>query len=514
MPFTPLKPKIAWFDERLGYWGKPVIYMGGDELEVAVDNFIDMCDLPNIISSKKALRSLILNLYFIDFISDGDSCLKILLGHKNTSTISTQYETYGAAHSLLSKIVHSFRVAELILYEKGVAGPGKAKGHCTKIKLTQKGTDLFPVEFNADLIYPQKTVIICKDINNARTPPAPSMTSRTKEIAIKKYNDLLVESIVSIGDKKLHALEKTVYRVFNNKSCNEDGRLYGALHQRVPKELRRAIIINGQPTIEVDICSTHPTFIYSMEGIDLTGSKSYVSFGHHFSSDIYQLSSFTPHDANHRNIVKKVMVVMINALRDEDTSDEQFAKQIEKIIFYYLSKEDIKKAAAFDQPLHDKRHEKYLAYSRPSFWRNDYGYMDIENEEPVDEELMDIDFSVKDIVMGILKEKKEIYSWFGSEAWKILNFYESKILLDVVKHFTDKAVPILTIHDSVRIAAEYEEELITVFQNSIEKGLERVFTNKENLLSVDKEPSSYDISQQNEKLRSFRRLASNIKNST
>jgi hypothetical protein len=205
---------------------------------------------------------------------------------------------------------------------------------------------------------------------------------------------------------------------------------------------------------------------------------------------------------------------MINALRDEDTSDEQFAKQIEKIIFYYLSKEDIKKAAAFDQPLHDKRHEKYLAYSRPSFWRNDYGYMDIENEEPVDEELMDIDFSVKDIVMGILKEKKEIYSWFGSEAWKILNFYESKILLDVVKHFTDKAVPILTIHDSVRIAAEYEEELITVFQNSIEKGLERVFTNKENLLSVDKEPSSYDISQQNEKLRSFRRLASNIKNST
>jgi hypothetical protein len=128
--------------------------------------------------------------------------------------------------------------------------------------------------------------------------------------------------------------------------------------------------------------------------------------------------------------------------------------------------------------------------------------------------MIDFDFSVKNIVLDVLSEKKEIYSWFGSEAWKTLNFYESNILLNVVKHFTDKSVPILTIHDSVRIAAEYEGELITVFQDSIEKVLNRSFAKKENLLSVDRESCLYDMSEQNEKLRSFRRLAADYRNSS
>ncbi len=66
MAFIPPKPIIDWFDERLGYWGKPVTYKGGDELQAVVNKFIDVCGLSKVNSTKIALRSLLLNLYFID----------------------------------------------------------------------------------------------------------------------------------------------------------------------------------------------------------------------------------------------------------------------------------------------------------------------------------------------------------------------------------------------------------------------------------------------------------------
>ncbi|PCJ25088.1 MAG: hypothetical protein COA96_08055 [SAR86 cluster bacterium] len=85
---------------------------------------------------------------------------------------------------------------------------------------------------------------------------------------------------------------------------------------------------------------------------------------------------------------------------------------------------------------------------------------------------------------------------FGSEAWKVFDFYESKILLKVVSHFTRKGIPCITIHDSVRIAAQHEDELVEVFTESIEDVLcidGFQFGSRDKLVDVDQRGCDWSI---------------------
>ncbi len=67
---------------------------------------------------------------------------------------------------------------------------------------------------------------------------------------------------------------KDVYRVFNNgdeinPSFEEGGRLFGGWWMHVPESLRKAITINGSPTIELDFAECHPRMLYHQR--DLAG---------------------------------------------------------------------------------------------------------------------------------------------------------------------------------------------------------------------------------------------------
>ena len=92
-------------------------------------------------------------------------------------------------------------------------------------------------------------------------------------------------------------LDCWTYRVFNNGRFDEGGRFYGGEYQSLSEEQRKEILINGNPTIELDYKALHPRMIYHLEGIDYKG-------------DPYRavISAECLRDA-----VKKMMQIMINA---------------------------------------------------------------------------------------------------------------------------------------------------------------------------------------------------------
>jgi len=66
-------------------------------------------------------------------------------------------------------------------------------------------------------------------------------------------------------------IHRTVYRVFNNGSFDQGGRLYGGWWQQIPSGLRKHITIDGQWTIELDYSALHPRLIYAERGIQYEG---------------------------------------------------------------------------------------------------------------------------------------------------------------------------------------------------------------------------------------------------
>jgi hypothetical protein len=58
-----------------------------------------------------------------------------------------------------------------------------------------------------------------------------------------------------------------MHRVFSG-SFAKGGRYYGSDVQRLPKELRQRIVIDGEPTVELDFGAMHPRMLYHLAGLE------------------------------------------------------------------------------------------------------------------------------------------------------------------------------------------------------------------------------------------------------
>lgn len=107
---------------------------------------------------------------------------------------------------------------------------------------------------------------------------------------------------------------KDVYRVFNNgdkekSTFDHGGRLYGGWWIHTPGELREAITINGQPTVELDYSNCFPRMLYAERGLDCDG-------------DLYELPEIAACEADtgvapgtYRGLIKWLMQVLLNGKR-------------------------------------------------------------------------------------------------------------------------------------------------------------------------------------------------------
>ena len=106
-----------------------------------------------------------------------------------------------------------------------------------------------------------------------------------------RLRDIGVDELVFVMERE------NLRRIFNRKSWKCGGRAYGAFHQdMLRKYMRKDILIDGQPTTEIDYSAFHILMLYHLEGID-------------YQDDPYSVCE----GSESRQIYKAVGLVAINA---------------------------------------------------------------------------------------------------------------------------------------------------------------------------------------------------------
>lgn len=191
---------------------------------------------------------------------------------------------------------------------------------------------------------------------------------------------------------------KRVYRVFNNRSWNYGGRFYSGWWISTPGVLRKYIYINGEPTVELDFKGMHIHFLYAMKGI------SYAPLG----EDPYELVKNDPN----RELNKLLLLTAFNAANED------------KAVY---STSDL---------IHDNDLEKY-------------GLKKNTKCPKLRKILAALKVKHKDVADLICNEKvKDV-------GVKLQNI-DSCVAAKVVNYFTNLNIPVLTVHDSIICAAQYE----------------------------------------------------------
>ena len=88
------------------------------------------------------------------------------------------------------------------------------------------------------------------------------------EDANEFLNQTVVLQDIGIEHLEIQLVHEQLHRVFNDGSFSRGGRFYGALHLSLPRDLRPFILIDGQPTVELDYSGLHINMLYHMAGID------------------------------------------------------------------------------------------------------------------------------------------------------------------------------------------------------------------------------------------------------
>lgn len=116
-------------------------------------------------------------------------------------------------------------------------------------------------------------------------------------------------------------LETDIYRVFNNgeeanPSFGEGGRLFGGWWMSIPGNLREAITINGQQTVEFDYAECHPRMLYHKADLKAEGELYILP-----ELEAYEVATGVA-PRTYRPLVKWLMQVLINGKGRPQTANK------------------------------------------------------------------------------------------------------------------------------------------------------------------------------------------------
>jgi hypothetical protein len=264
--------------------------------------------------------------------------------------------------------------------------------------------------------YTHKGETKTKMVKPPKDCPVNRVTRRMKTI-IQEYNNLLERSRIDVDveclsqkdrdalvkkmtdmqmkDKRiiLRLADKEVYRVFNNGSLEDGGRYYGAWWIGAPGIVRKYITINGKPTVELDYSGIHVHLLYARKGINYADLK----------EDAYTLDDGIPD----RDLNKLILLTAFNAKNEAATA-----------------------AAVWDELRENGQLYKYS----------------LKDHKPILAKL--------ELLMNKHKPiKDEIANKFGIK----LQYLDSCVIEKLIKNYTKKGIPILTVHDSVICEVQHAE---------------------------------------------------------
>jgi len=263
---------------------------------------------------------------------------------------------------------------------------------------------------------------------------APHAVSAIRERLID-YNSLLATTFVDIASIEVPAIEikesdpnnktptaryqrisqhsKFVRRIFGRSSFECDGRFYGGFWQHIPKNLRAHIRIDDQPTVELDYSGLHIRLAYASEGLEAPEDPYRLP---------YTLPEYDGDSEQQRSDVKQIGLICLNAGNPE--------------IGIY----------------------KFLE-----------GYQ----QEIEDGDRLDIGLN-ESCCKWLLKEflllNEPIKHHIGTDAGIRFMNIDSRIMSNIINHFTQRGIPVLSVHDSVIIQSQYKQQL----RDQMEKAFEEV----------------------------------------
>ncbi len=274
---------------------------------------------------------LLLDLY-VAWLEDPDLSVGVAMSVNAWNTTSR----YNALHlsKRLLNIIPALQEAELLDVNKGSYSVPNAPGNrVTRIRASKSLQQLFSdAKFSRPNIMraAEEEIIILKDDQGRKveyedTPETTRMRER-----LKAYNQLIASSFIDIrsleepvlaitdddGDTRGIRLDEDTYRthrIFSRGSWNHNGRFFGGWWQRVNSDLRSKICIDNQPTIEVDFQGLHVAMLYAKTGQAMTRDP-YKTFDNNYSGMPPELL---------RKLTKKLALMAINA-KDKSSAYRSF----------------------------------------------------------------------------------------------------------------------------------------------------------------------------------------------
>ena len=383
---------------------------------------------------KKQLKVLLLDLYYV-WLSDPTLLVGIGLS-KSDYKAKSRYNELHISFELVN-IVHLAVGVGLIDYHYGTEGSGKV----TRFWPTAYLIDKF-IESDLDIkdIYRHPDMeVICLGKNSFEAEVDRSKKHKYVEyedkdapqgihqwrIDLKAYNKLLKESFIDIvtiekplvrqpyWDKRLRrrsyklvevsSTNSFVKRIFYREDWTLGGRFHGGWWQMVGSDWRKHIFINDKPTDEQDFSALHVVILYGLEGLQSPHLDPYV---------LNIKSNFTQEE--NRKITKGLILTAINA-KSRKAAFKAFRKG--------------QKKGSAQKRLKDAQLTKILD-------------LFCANNQPIEHYLC------KDMGVNLMA-------------------MDGRITAKVINHFTNKGVPVLTVHDSYILDIEYQKELHEVMSEAI-----------------------------------------------
>lgn len=287
------------------------------------------------------------------------------------------------------------------------------KSKVTRIWITEKLLQQFPLGHSA-VIYRPIQLVLVRDANKKLIHYKENANVRNIRDILEKTNKVNSNAIINCSTPELgnFALNTSLVAIFTRKTTL-GGRLYsrGISHyQGLSGENRRDITINGNQTVEVDYRGYHPNLLYAI-GI----KKQYKGDPYSVIDDRKEVRLF----------LKIILLCMIN------------------------SENKYKAIGAADKWLNEEKQDEAKNMNHKKE-RAELAAIGITSSEP--------------LIKRYLIKHKPIAKYFCQKKDNGLTLMnkDSKIALDILKHFTQEGIPILCIHDSFIVEEKYEARLIKI----------------------------------------------------
>lgn len=347
----------------------------------------------------------------------------VLLAYKNGKAIhASRNSSTLSNHTVKLHAVNALVNAQWVEMAPGFYNADQKTGFETRYFPRREMVDLFEGVENP-FVYVPSEMLILKDKHKVEIPFPTDLDTKTLDYLSEREWQIFVINNVNRGhvlryriwdaksespSKRLGYTFSALKAPYNNGSFDHGGRLYGKF-QNLRKGERQTLTIDGKPTVELDFACLHPAMLYNMEGLPLEG-------------DAYSLYP------NQSDVVRGGIKTAFNALLNAHNDASAL------------------KASNLELSDRDKN-----GRMKPC-------------EELLDARLLREEFDRRklkftNILQDLKSKHNSIGRYFGLGYGLKLQNKDVELVYAVCRHFCERKIPILPVHDSFIVQAEYGAEL-------------------------------------------------------